>query len=253
MPPYLEYTMSKPQSPRSVRPPPRRRRRDGSFSRPKGEARATVERSERPARASGPDGGRGGHAEPRARAAGRRDEGRAPAAANTAATSARTVVANTKAIVSTPARIAASKAAVARGRAYGRNERQGDASRREAPARAARKDAGNTPAMIVRMRAGEYAGGARQDGRRSRAVTIASRIAVVNTTTTAATVVRRGARNTPGTIAAMAVSTGVASRAMPVGAMNATASAPIRTGRAARIAKAPFRRRPRRPRFPWRA
>ena len=30
---------------------------------------------------------------------------------------------------------------------------------------------------------------------------------------------------------------------MPVGAMNATASAPIRTGRAARIAKAPFRRR----------
>ena len=83
------------------------------------------------------------------------------------------------------------------------------------------------PAALARTAAG------------SRAVTIASRIAVVNTTTTAATAVRRDARNTPGTTAAMAVSTGVASRATPVGAMNATASAPIRTGRAARIAKAP--------------
>ena len=105
--------------------------------------------------------------------------------------------------------------------------------------RAARKDAGNTPAMIVRMRAGNMPAALARTAAGSRAVTIASRIAVVNTTTTAATAVRRDARNTPGTTAAMAVSTGVASRAMPVGAMNATASAPIRTGRAARIAKAP--------------
>ena len=52
MPPYLEYTMSKPQSPRS-RPAAAKagEGRDGRsfFSRPKGEARATVERSERPA------------------------------------------------------------------------------------------------------------------------------------------------------------------------------------------------------------
>ena len=55
MPPYLEYTMSKPQSPRSR--PAAAKAGEGAtdvfFSRPKGEARATVERSERPARGLG--------------------------------------------------------------------------------------------------------------------------------------------------------------------------------------------------------
>ena len=60
--------------------------------------------------------------------------------------------------------------------------------------RAARKDAGNTPAMIVRMRAGNMPAALARTAAGSRAVTIASRIAVVNTTTTAATAVRR----TPG-------------------------------------------------------
>ena len=111
----------------------------------------------------------------------------------TAATSARTVVANTKAIVSTPARIAASKAAVAR-RARFMVAMSGRAMPTVARLRAARKDAGNTPAMIVRMRAGNMPAALARTAAGSRAVTIASRIAVVNTTTTTATAVRR----TPG-------------------------------------------------------
>ena len=82
MPPYLEYTMSKPQSPRSRPAAAGEGRGRSFFSRPKGEARATVERSERPARASGPDGGRGGHAEPRARDARRRGGGTTRAGAS---------------------------------------------------------------------------------------------------------------------------------------------------------------------------
>ena len=198
MPPYLEYTMSKPQSPRS-RPAAAKagEGRDGrSFFAPEGRGPRHGRAFRAARRASGPDGGRGGHAEPRARRdapAGRRDDGRAPAAANTAATSARTVVANTKAIVSTPARIAASKAAVARARAL-MVAMSGRAMPTVARLRAARKDAGNTPAMIVRMRAGNMPAALARTAAGSRAVTIASRIAVVNTTTTAATAVRR----TPG-------------------------------------------------------
>lgn len=171
MPPYLEYTMSKPQSPRS-RPAAAKagEGRDGRsfFSRPKGEARATVERSERPARASGPDGGRGGHAEPRARRdapAGRRDDGAGASRREYGRDERQDGRREHEGHREHAGQDRREQGGGREGaRAYGRNERQGDAGRREAlRGQEGRREYSRDDRQDARR---EYAGGARQDGRR---------------------------------------------------------------------------------------